>query len=274
LRILQTEEEEKKRINIRREKRRLQEQLRREKRKLEDQKVLQVRYKQGSEDGTLPNGNVTLRCGRCNMFGHMRTNKSCPLYLEKSDEEKLKKKKSESKMVKKSGNTKISFSGSIVSNIKKLNDSGEVTEKKSPKKHSKKDDEILDAPEILLSDLLLDIWKKVIKSPYAEPFKYAVSLQDAPDYYDVISNPIDLSIIKDKIKTFQYPSAESFSEDFETMKKNCYEYNTTRFSYLLAYVDELCIIVDKEVNNDKMKKKRKTKYSEKEKVKEKVKKGE
>lgn len=77
----------KKKILLKKEKRRLQEKMRRQKKIIRNQKLLQERYKQGSKDGTLPGGNVTLKCGRCGMFGHMKTNKSCPVFIGDEEEE-------------------------------------------------------------------------------------------------------------------------------------------------------------------------------------------
>eukprot|EP01128_Nolandella_sp_AFSM9_P001841 TRINITY_DN12247_c0_g1_i1.p1 TRINITY_DN12247_c0_g1~~TRINITY_DN12247_c0_g1_i1.p1 ORF type:complete len:1348 (+),score=385.31 TRINITY_DN12247_c0_g1_i1:40-4083(+) len=80
-----SELEEQKRILLKKEKRRLQERMRRQKKILDNQKLLQKRYLEGEVNGTLPGGNFTLICGRCGMRGHMKTNKSCPVYV--GDEE-------------------------------------------------------------------------------------------------------------------------------------------------------------------------------------------
>lgn len=102
-----SEEDEQKRIAIKKEKRRKQEQHRREKKIQKYRKMLQDRYKAGNKDGTLPGCYVTvclqvplhiltllqLKCGRCGMFGHMKTNKSCPVYV--GDDEELEREERE-----------------------------------------------------------------------------------------------------------------------------------------------------------------------------------
>jgi hypothetical protein len=85
--FLYSEAEESKRQANKKIKRKIQEKLRRQK-KIQKMKLeLQERYKQGSRDGTLPGLNVTLQCGRCGMYGHMKTNKSCPVYVGDEEEE-------------------------------------------------------------------------------------------------------------------------------------------------------------------------------------------
>jgi hypothetical protein len=79
------EADDQKRLALKKEKRKIQEKQRRQKKNIAMRKDLQERYKQGSRDGQLPGANVTLQCGRCGMFGHMKTNKSCPVYV--GDEE-------------------------------------------------------------------------------------------------------------------------------------------------------------------------------------------
>jgi len=60
-RLQLSEDEEKKRIIMKKEKRRLQEKFRRQRKIQENQKILQERYKEGSQDGTLPGCNVNVR---------------------------------------------------------------------------------------------------------------------------------------------------------------------------------------------------------------------
>lgn len=47
----------------------------------------------------------------------------------------------------------------------------------------------------------------------------------SPDYYRVIKNPIDLSVIKEKLHSLQYTSAVDFVKDFRLMITNCRTYN-------------------------------------------------
>ena len=46
-----------------------------------------------------------------------------------------------------------------------------------------------------------------------------------PDYYDVITNPMDLSTMMHKIDLHQYETAKDFMDDIELIVSNCLEYN-------------------------------------------------
>ncbi|KAM0680357.1 transcription initiation at TATA-containing promoter protein [Glugoides intestinalis] len=60
---------------------------------------------------------------------------------------------------------------------------------------------------------------------YSRPFLYPVTEQDAPGYFSIISNPIDLSTIKSKLDTRKYSSAAEFISDLNLMLSNCFVFN-------------------------------------------------
>jgi transcription initiation factor TFIID subunit 1 len=93
------EVDDQKRLAMKKEKRKIQEKMRRQKKNIRMRKELQERYKQGSRDGQLPGASVTLQCGRCGMFGHMKTNKSCPVYAGDREEDKDDEVKAEPSML-------------------------------------------------------------------------------------------------------------------------------------------------------------------------------
>jgi len=70
-------------VSTRKEKRRVAESTRRMRKSNSLRTILQKRYIMGSTDGTIGNGNPNMQCGRCGMFGHIQTNKSCPLFIPK-----------------------------------------------------------------------------------------------------------------------------------------------------------------------------------------------
>ncbi|XP_049851285.1 transcription initiation factor TFIID subunit 1-like [Schistocerca gregaria] len=76
-----SETEERERANKKREKRKLQERLRRQKNHAKRQFQLQ-QVMLGKVNAAVPKSNNKLRCGRCGMIGHMRTNRDCPFYTE------------------------------------------------------------------------------------------------------------------------------------------------------------------------------------------------
>lgn len=59
------------------------------------------------------------------------------------------------------------------------------------------------------------------------PFLEPVSELDAPDYYDVIKDPVDLSGISDKLKSKTYIKVNEFVADVSKMFDNCRLYNSS-----------------------------------------------
>jgi protein polybromo-1 len=51
------------------------------------------------------------------------------------------------------------------------------------------------------------------------------SRKDYPDYYEVITNPIDMTIINDRIKSGQYKTEDDLITDMKLMFNNCRQYN-------------------------------------------------
>ncbi|KAH8582503.1 ABC transporter with ATpase domain plus 3 transmembrane regions [Cryptosporidium sp. chipmunk genotype I] len=65
----------------------------------------------------------------------------------------------------------------------------------------------------------------LIESPYGAPFIHPVDESDAPDYYNLIEQPIDLSTIMNKIKQDLYESIEHYRSDVDLIFTNCKKYN-------------------------------------------------
>ena len=59
----------------------------------------------------------------------------------------------------------------------------------------------------------------------SEVFVSLPSKRELPDYYQTISNPISLNMIKKKIKNGDYSTLQNLAEDFELMFNNCKTYN-------------------------------------------------
>ena len=50
-----------------------------------------------------------------------------------------------------------------------------------------------------MKDCLLELFDAVSSHEDAWPFRHAVSVSDAPDYYVIIKNPVDLSLIRKRL---------------------------------------------------------------------------
>uniref|UniRef100_A0A1I8J6B5 Bromodomain-containing protein n=1 Tax=Macrostomum lignano TaxID=282301 RepID=A0A1I8J6B5_9PLAT len=64
---------------------------------------------------------------------------------------------------------------------------------------------------------------KSINWPFLEPVD--VTALGLTDYYDVISQPMDLSTIRKKLEAGQYADRDQFASDFRLMLNNCFRYN-------------------------------------------------
>ena len=74
--------------------------------------------------------------------------------------------------------------------------------------------------------------------------KYGLSLRQkipclflqAPDYYDVITKPMDFSTMSDKVEGHKYQGLDEMEEDFNQMIENCMNYNSKETKYYRAAV--------------------------------------
>ncbi|KAH8979007.1 hypothetical protein EDB86DRAFT_3148799 [Lactarius hatsudake] len=61
----------------------------------------------------------------------------------------------------------------------------------------------------------------------ADAFIKPVSRVDVPDYYDIITNPMDFQTMGKKVKRKQYKSKKEFKDDLDLIWSNCFVYNAT-----------------------------------------------
>ncbi|KAH8977282.1 hypothetical protein EDB86DRAFT_2838091 [Lactarius hatsudake] len=61
----------------------------------------------------------------------------------------------------------------------------------------------------------------------ADAFIKPVSRVDVPDYYDIITNPMDFQTMGRKVKRKQYKSKKEFKDDLDLIWSNCFVYNAT-----------------------------------------------
>eukprot|EP00833_Pecoramyces_ruminatium_P017134 jgi/Orpsp1_1/1191166/evm.model.d7180000083899.1 len=99
-----------------------------------------------------------------------------------------------------------------------------VNHSNTSKKHQKK--VILKGELKFCKEAINEMLKKKysnINIPFLQPVD-PIAL-GVPDYYTVITNPMDLSTLKKKLETGEYETADQFENDCRLIFSNCYTYN-------------------------------------------------
>lgn len=74
------------------------------------------------------------------------------------------------------------------------------------------------------ADVLLELEKPKHRK-YSWPFLFPVTEEDAPGYFSVVTNPMDLSTIRSKLDGRKYSSSQEFISDLNLIIENCFKYN-------------------------------------------------
>uniref|UniRef100_A0A4W5R2B3 Tyrosine-protein kinase BAZ1B n=1 Tax=Hucho hucho TaxID=62062 RepID=A0A4W5R2B3_9TELE len=77
-----------------------------------------------------------------------------------------------------------------------------------------------------------EVLQKLVKFRYSWPFREPVSVEEAEDYFDIISSPMDFQTIQAKFSEGQYRHAQDFLEDVKLVFSNAEEYNQPGSSVL------------------------------------------
>ncbi|BAM38941.1 histone acetyltransferase gcn5-related [Theileria orientalis strain Shintoku] len=89
-----------------------------------------------------------------------------------------------------------------------------------------------------LKAAILDLLNTLNKQQSVWPFRKPVKQSEAPDYYEIITHPTDISTMKRKAKLGEYKTKEQFGEELKRMFDNCRLYNTSHTIYY-KYANEL-----------------------------------
>lgn len=76
------------------------------------------------------------------------------------------------------------------------------------------------------SEVLVELEKPKHKK-FTWPFIYPVTEADAPGYFTVITNPMDLSTVRTKVDTRKYSSFQEFINDLNLISENCFKFNSS-----------------------------------------------
>ncbi|KAG8508204.1 Transcription initiation factor TFIID subunit 1, partial [Galemys pyrenaicus] len=256
--------DEQHREEMRKERRRIQEQLRRLKRNQEKEKLKGPPEKKPKKMKERPD--LKLKCGACGAIGHMRTNKFCPLYYQtnappsnpvamtEEQEEELEKTvihNDNEELIKVEG-TKIVLGKQLIERLVVCSvpsssflllyhffnflDTAMLNSligKKlfyvfvRPHKsiHRRRTD-----PMVTLSSILESIINDMRDLPNTYPFHTPVNAKVVKDYYKIITRPMDLQTLRENVRKRLYPSREEFREHLELIVKNSATYNGPKHS--------------------------------------------
>ncbi|XP_003743492.1 bromodomain adjacent to zinc finger domain protein 1A [Galendromus occidentalis] len=75
-----------------------------------------------------------------------------------------------------------------------------------------------------------EILETLVKDNLSFPFRRPVTKKEAPDYFDIIEHPMDLSTIQSSLNNMGYQHNKQFIDDILLMFRNCERYNDERSS--------------------------------------------
>ncbi|KAM4662387.1 transcription initiation factor TFIID subunit 1 isoform 3-T3 [Discoglossus pictus] len=253
--------DEQHREEMRKERRRIQEQLRRLKRNQEKEKLRGPPEKKPKKMKERPD--LKLKCGACGAIGHMRTNKFCPLYYQtnappsnpvamtEEQEEELEK-----TVIHNDNEELIKVEGTKIVLGKQLIESADEVRRKSlvlkfpkqqlPQKKKRRVGSTVHCdylnrphksihrrrtdPMVTLSSVLESIINDMRDMPNSYPFHSPVNAKVVKDYYKIVTNPMDLQTLRENVRKRMYPSREEFREQVALIVKNCILYNGPKHS--------------------------------------------
>ncbi|KPU79562.1 uncharacterized protein Dana_GF17182, isoform D [Drosophila ananassae] len=213
---------------------------------------------------------LKLKCGACGQVGHMRTNKACPLYTgmqsslsqsnpsladDMDDQSEKEMAMDDDDLVNVDG-TKVTVSSKVLkrhNDDKRRSGSSGLTLKVQRdamgkkkrrvgadihcdylQRHNKTANRRRTDPVVVLSSILELILNELRSMPDVSPFLFPVSAKRVPDYYRVVTKPMDLQTMREYIRQRRYTSREMFLEDLKQIVDNSLIYNGSQSAYTVA----------------------------------------
>jgi histone acetyltransferase len=84
---------------------------------------------------------------------------------------------------------------------------------------------ITEKPRINIVDQMRLVVMKAKQHSRSWPFLKPVSKSEAPNYYEIVKTPMDLSLLEKNVNEGKYQSLETFERDLRLIFSNCYQYN-------------------------------------------------
>lgn len=206
-------------------------------------------------DGDDAGGKGVIRCTQCLQVGHMRTNRSCPLYM--ADDSRTKKsgalsEKQANAMLAEPLKLKVKKSPAVISSgdsstkiTVNLSELREGARKHQHEKKRKRELEVREQAELYkrpyakgaikqsrsrmpvehLNNALEVVVQRLLEMPESELFRVPVDATTVPNYYLIVKQPMDLSTIRRKIEAKEYDSMREFVKDLELIVNNSRIFN-------------------------------------------------
>nr|XP_018899978.1 PREDICTED: transcription initiation factor TFIID subunit 1-like [Bemisia tabaci] len=220
---------------------------------------------------------LKLKCGACGQVGHMRTNKTCPLYsatggvplssLQQADEpiEDMPREinKEEEDLVNIDG-TKLTVSSKVIKHaeeakrksllLKVPRDALRMNRKRKGmddlhcdylKKHHKPTNRRRTDPVVVLATILESILNEMRDLRDVQQFLFPVNAKVVPDYYKIVSRPMDLQTIRENVRKNRYQNREEFLSDVNQIVENSTLYNGAKSSLTVAAKSMMSLCVQR-----------------------------
>jgi len=96
---------------------------------------------------------------------------------------------------------------------------------RKPKRVAKASEAMMSAEDQSFCTSVINELEKNKHKKYTWPFVEPVTEQEAPGYFEIVKNPIDITTIRNKFENKKYISAKEFTADLELLIQNCFLYN-------------------------------------------------
>lgn len=93
------------------------------------------------------------------------------------------------------------------------------------KKHQKPANRRRTDPLVELSTILESILNEMRVLPDVQPFLFPVSAKGVPDYYNIVTRPMDLQTMRENLRQKKYHTREDFLADVNQIVENSTLYN-------------------------------------------------
>eukprot|EP01122_Echinamoeba_exundans_P016917 TRINITY_DN872_c0_g3_i1.p1 TRINITY_DN872_c0_g3~~TRINITY_DN872_c0_g3_i1.p1 ORF type:complete len:1601 (+),score=441.51 TRINITY_DN872_c0_g3_i1:185-4987(+) len=192
-------------------------------------------------------------CTACSLPGHVRTNRSCPKY----DPDALNSRGAEPDVDidaapavrPKRANVRKRPRASFAEDDDEEEDDDAALEAMMfadehapPKKKAKSANPAVRKGPQSRAEIVAKGLRPAFNAVYANDdyavFKSEPNLREAPDYYNVVPNPIWMAKIRQKLEKKQYSEPEQLLADMELIRDNCFLYNRDRYPLMLSFAQQ------------------------------------